>query len=222
MATSQPRGIHNYGVTCYLNAAMQALAACPALVTHLHESQSILELPTERPRTELAKAFRQLVEGLSTGARDSAAPFQPSDLVKLCSEMSITLQQGGQQDAQEFLGALLDALHMQHKRPLIDPELIDLRAKTSSRWRECTGEEWKDEPQLAYEVLACLPDPLTPRAGGTRGSALRVRAAWAWSSPASPRPPVLSSAHSATAVAHTSCSWTLSRGRARAPDAVTH
>jgi len=149
---TQPRGMLNYGATCYLNAAMQALAACPALVRHVHESTPILQLPTERPKTELAIAFSRILEGLSQGGTTSSSAFQPSDLVQSCQGLTLALQGGGQQDAQEFLGALLDALHEHYQRPLTEPELIDLRARVSSRWRECTNEEWKDEAQLAYEA----------------------------------------------------------------------
>ena len=141
----------NHGVTCYLNAAMQALAACPALVGHMRTSAPVLALPHQQ-KSELADAFAHVLEQLCHEDGQSAPPVQPSDLISAARGLTHALSGQGQQDAQEFLCALLDKLHEFHKRPLSEPEIVDLRARLSARWRECTGEEWKDEAQIAYEA----------------------------------------------------------------------
>jgi hypothetical protein len=171
----QPRGMANTrGVTCYLNSAMQALAACPALVHSMREGSSVLDLPgahSNRNR-ELASAFASVLEQLM---QPSSRPIRADELVRASHSLTQAFQDHGQQDAQEFLCALLDALHEEHSRPLCETELMDLRARTSARWHECTGEEWRDEAQLAYEVRLPLPQHADTCLAASARSALPPR-----------------------------------------------
>ena len=150
----QPRGMVNAGVTCYLNSAMQALASCSALAEVLHTANPVLELPTaqHQTKTDLAREFEDVFRKLRKGGKAGARPVQANDFVHAVHGLTRALEGSNQQqDAQEFVCALLDTLHEQLKRPLSVPECDEMSKRLSHRWRECTGEEWKDEAKLAYE-----------------------------------------------------------------------
>jgi hypothetical protein len=150
----QPRGMVNTGVTCYLNSAMQALASCSALAEVLHTASEVLELPTaqHQTKTDLAREFEDVFRLLRNGGQPGARPVQTNDFVHAVHGLTRALEGlHQQQDTQEFVCALLDTLHEQLKRPLSEHELEEMRNRLKRRWRECTGEEWQDEAQLAYE-----------------------------------------------------------------------
>ena len=150
----QPRGMVNAGVTCYLNSAMQALASCSALAEVLHTASEVLELPTaqHQTKTDLAREFEDVFRKLRNGGQPGARPVQTNDFVHAVHGLTRALEGlHQQQDTQEFVCALLDTLHEQLKRPLSVPECDEMSKRLSHRWRECTGEEWKDEAKLAYE-----------------------------------------------------------------------
>jgi hypothetical protein len=144
----------NTGVTCYLNSAMQALASCSALAEVLHTASEVLELPTaqHQTKTDLARQFEDVFQELRNGGQPGARPVQTHDFVLAVHGLTRALEGlHQQQDTQEFVCALLDTLHEQLKRPLSEHELEEMRNRLKRRWRECTGEEWQDEAQLAYE-----------------------------------------------------------------------
>ena len=151
--SGQPRGLVNLGNTCFLNSAVQSLAACRPLLSHLQASQPLLELPaTNKPKgVKLTNAFSSLMFDLRPDERQRQ-PKQPMELVQVARGLTPALEGSGQQDVEEFLNALLDGVHEHLKRPLSDREETDLKARLAQRWRRCTGQEWRDEAKLAYEA----------------------------------------------------------------------
>ncbi|KAL1495283.1 hypothetical protein AB1Y20_017143 [Prymnesium parvum] len=151
-----PRGLVNMGNSCYLNAALQALAHCPALSYYFCSCEPLYSLPPGHAHgdsAELIGAFSQLVlqlRGLS--AADASSALKPFRLMKCARVLLPHFELHAQQDAQELLRALLDGIHEALKRPLSDDELYDYRERLSAQWRECTGLEWRDEAQAAYEA----------------------------------------------------------------------
>ena len=158
----EPRGLINLGNTCFLNSALQALAACRPLLLHIEHSAALLELPSTHKKGErLTAAFAKLLRELHT-RQACAPPLQPSDLVALARTLTPALEGAGQQDVEEFLNALLNGMHEHLKRPLGERELVDLRSRLAARWRRVTGQDWRDEAQLAYEVAGPTPHSHTP------------------------------------------------------------
>ena len=81
------------------------------------------------------------------GGGPSAPPIRTVELVD--AAQGLNHAELDPRDAQEFLAAARRAASSTSGRSR--PGAGDLRAREAARWRECTGEEWKDEAQLAYE-----------------------------------------------------------------------
>ena len=144
-----PRGLVNLGNTCYLNSAVQALAACRPLAEHLEWSLELIKLRTTHKQGQrLTEIFFRMLMDLRPRPSPSQ-PFAPKEMVAVARTLTPALEEiGRQQDAEEFLSALIHGVHEHTKRPLSERELTDLKARLTSRWRRCTGLEWRDEAQV--------------------------------------------------------------------------
>ncbi|XP_043937996.1 ubiquitin carboxyl-terminal hydrolase 10 isoform X2 [Protopterus annectens] len=125
----QPRGLINKGNWCYINATLQALVACPPMY-HLMKSIPMFE-KTERPYTStpMIDSFVRLMNEFSNmplpskpkqqGAADKSikdirpgVPFEPTYIYKLLTVIKSSLsEKGRQEDAEEYLGFILNGLH---------------------------------------------------------------------------------------------------------------
>ncbi|XP_059394492.1 ubiquitin carboxyl-terminal hydrolase 10-like isoform X2 [Carassius carassius] len=138
----QPRGLINKGNWCYINATLQALIACPPMY-HLMKSIPLFA-ETQRPctSTPMMDNFVQLVNEFSnmpvpSKAKQQAAgekimkdlrvgaPFEPTYIYKLLTLIKSSLsEKGRQEDAEEYLGFILNGLHeeMLALKKLISPQ----------------------------------------------------------------------------------------------------
>ncbi|KAK1163522.1 hypothetical protein AOXY_G17023 [Acipenser oxyrinchus oxyrinchus] len=125
----QPRGLINKGNWCYINATLQALIACPPMY-HLMKSIPMFS-ETQRPctSTPMIDNFVRLVNEFSnmpvpSKAKQQAAgdkimkdvrpgiPFEPTYIYTLLTVIKSSLsEKGRQEDAEEFLGFILNGLH---------------------------------------------------------------------------------------------------------------
>ncbi|KAK6480033.1 ubiquitin carboxyl-terminal hydrolase 10 [Huso huso] len=125
----QPRGLINKGNWCYINATLQALIACPPMY-HLMKSIPMFN-ETQRPctSTPMIDNFVRLVNEFSnmpvpSKAKQQAAgdkimkdvrpgiPFEPTYIYTLLTVIKSSLsEKGRQEDAEEFLGFILNGLH---------------------------------------------------------------------------------------------------------------
>lgn len=125
----QPRGLINPSNYCYLNAVLQAVIACPPfciLLCGLAQIMSTLNTNTTpvidglcRFVTDfkLAPANQELTETKSGAKKNKKRvlntnrPIEPTSVHKILSALKSDLRAGRQEDAEEFLGALLNSLN---------------------------------------------------------------------------------------------------------------
>ncbi|KAM4614521.1 ubiquitin carboxyl-terminal hydrolase 10 isoform 2-T2 [Discoglossus pictus] len=124
----QPRGLINKGNWCYINATLQALVACPPMY-HLLKSIPIYT-KVQRPctSTPMIDSFVRLMNEFTnmpvlTKAKQAAgekvvrdirpgAPFEPTYIYRLLTVSKSSLsEKGRQEDAEEYLGFILNGLH---------------------------------------------------------------------------------------------------------------
>lgn len=116
---SPPRGFHNLGNTCFLNATLQCLSHLPTFC------QCIAMLPAANSQTErklsngekfmvFLRSLLRKVHGLDGEPKSS--PYSPKNIVRNISLLGgsnrgYKFRPGRQEDAHEFLVHLLDCLH---------------------------------------------------------------------------------------------------------------
>ncbi|MBN3278828.1 UBP10 hydrolase, partial [Polyodon spathula] len=125
----QPRGLINKGNWCYINATLQALIACPPMY-HLMKSIPMFSEPQRScTSTPMIDNFVRLVNEFSNmpvsskGKQQAAGdkivkdvrpgiPFEPTYIYTLLTVIKSSLsEKGRQEDAEEFLGFILNGLH---------------------------------------------------------------------------------------------------------------
>ncbi|KAK5808010.1 hypothetical protein F5H01DRAFT_67893 [Linnemannia elongata] len=120
-------GLKNLGNTCYMNAALQALAHTPALTQYFQTCEAFIP---ESRRVEYARqknimlvdSFFNFVDSMWSG---KSAIFSPAHLVSDVKKFNDMFQGTSQQDAQEFLRCILDKLHdeLTYPRKYADPNM---------------------------------------------------------------------------------------------------
>ncbi|KAJ8959495.1 hypothetical protein NQ318_022192 [Aromia moschata] len=129
----QPRGLINHSNYCYINSILQALVACPPLYNLLISlAQNISSNEKRKPTPVIdgmcrfVKEFKQLPANMRVNNRRSDGknqkkeqgilintdiPFEPFWIHKMLNGIRTDLIEGRQEDAEEFLGCLLNGLN---------------------------------------------------------------------------------------------------------------
>nr|XP_044991887.1 ubiquitin carboxyl-terminal hydrolase 10 isoform X2 [Jaculus jaculus] len=138
----QPRGLINKGNWCYINATLQALVACPPMYhlmkfiplyskvqrpcTSTPMIDSFVRLMNEFTNMPVPPKPRQVLgEKIVRDIRPGAA-FEPTYIYRLLTVIKSSLsEKGRQEDAEEYLGFILNGLHeeMLSLKKLLSPEL---------------------------------------------------------------------------------------------------
>ncbi|KAM6222953.1 ubiquitin carboxyl-terminal hydrolase 10 [Rhynchocyon petersi] len=136
----QPRGLINKGNWCYINATLQALVACPPMYhlmkfipvysrvqrpcTSTPMIDSFVRLMNEFTNMPVPPKPRQaLGDKIVRDIRPGAA-FEPTYIYRLLTVIKSSLsEKGRQEDAEEYLGFILNGLHeeMLNLKKLISP-----------------------------------------------------------------------------------------------------
>lgn len=128
----QPRGLINRSNYCYINSILQALLACPPMYNLLSDMSKDVtnnkeHIPMISGMSRLVKEFHHLPAGQRVGRRANKSqkkeqncisincdvPFEPKWIHKMLNgkRSDSFVVEGRQEDAEEFLGCLLNGLN---------------------------------------------------------------------------------------------------------------
>ncbi|XP_055002126.1 ubiquitin carboxyl-terminal hydrolase 10 [Sorex araneus] len=137
----QPRGLINRGNWCYINATLQALVACPPMyhlmkVIPLYSQaqrpctstpmiDSFVRLMNEFTNMPVPPKPRQALGDRAVREIRPGAAFEPTYIYRLLTVIKSSLsEKGRQEDAEEYLGFILNGLHeeMLALKKLLSPD----------------------------------------------------------------------------------------------------
>ncbi|XP_006888932.1 PREDICTED: ubiquitin carboxyl-terminal hydrolase 10 [Elephantulus edwardii] len=160
----QPRGLINKGNWCYINATLQALVACPPMY-HLMKFIPVYS-KVQRPctSTPMIDSFVRLMNEFTNMpvppkprqalgdkiVRDirPGAAFEPTYIYRLLTVIKSSLsEKGRQEDAEEYLGFILNGLHeeMLNLKKLISPNTEKLSVSNGPQ-SPLVNDEEQEEP----------------------------------------------------------------------------
>ncbi|XP_044054312.1 uncharacterized protein LOC122877144 isoform X2 [Siniperca chuatsi] len=149
------RGLDNSGNSCYLNAVLQCLCSTVPLVEHLLNHDTRKELA--RSKCRVAEVFVRLLEEMWLGRSSSCAPVEARSV--LCSILP-QFNNYSQQDAQELLLFLLNALHDDLKKVAKRQMRSSMQQQRQDQNRNCATAAGEStivshvfEGQLSYMTL---------------------------------------------------------------------
>nr|CAH7759521.1 unnamed protein product [Callosobruchus chinensis] len=161
----QPRGLLNQSNYCYVNSILQALIACPPMYNMLSGLSLNVNLNEKRKPTPVidgmcrfVREFKQLPANQRVTSRRSDGkntkkdqgimvnpdiPFEPLWIYKMLNGIRTDLIEGRQEDAEEFLGCLLNGLNdeMLELMKLVKTE--DYQSKTIEMNEDDVDKGWQ-------------------------------------------------------------------------------
>lgn len=151
-----PVGLSNLGNTCYMNSALQCLLHVPEIRQYFEHNLHRTELNVDNPLGSgglIARVFAGLVQQVSERGRGAVTPREFKGTVGRYSPMFSGYMQ---QDSQEFVAWLLDALHEDvnriHNKPYTEkPEL-----KAGQPLDELASECWAQHQRRNDSVIVDL------------------------------------------------------------------
>lgn len=155
-------GLNNLGNTCYMNSALQCLVHLPELNNYFLYDLHLRELNRANPlgyKGDIAVAFSGLLHKLFGPA--ARGPVNPRDFKYTAGRHSSVFHGYQQQDSQEFVLWLLDALHedlnrIQNKPYCEKPELKDEDVGNSDAIRRLAELCWEQYKRRNDSVIVDL------------------------------------------------------------------
>lgn len=154
-------GLHNLGNTCYMNSALQCVRSVEELTKYFLTESYINEINKTNVlgfEGRVASAYGGLLREIYEESRGSVSPRDFKATVGRCRP---TFSGWSQQDSQEFLGFLLDALQEDlsrvKKKPYIEkPDSTDDMINNPAAIKEMADEVWDITCRRDDSVIADL------------------------------------------------------------------
>ncbi|PHH72855.1 hypothetical protein CDD80_4211 [Ophiocordyceps camponoti-rufipedis] len=154
-------GLHNLGNTCYMNSALQCVRSVEELSKYFLTESHLPEINEANVlgfQGKLAMAYGNLLREIYEEGRNAVSPRDFKATVGRCRP---TFSGWGQQDSQEFLGFLLDALQEDlsrvKKKPYIaKPDSTDDMINNPEAIRRMAAEVWDITRRRDDSVIADL------------------------------------------------------------------
>ncbi|XP_027629246.1 ubiquitin carboxyl-terminal hydrolase 10 [Tupaia chinensis] len=160
----QPRGLINKGNWCYINATLQALVACPPMYhlmkfiplyskvqrpcTSTPMIDSFVRLMNEFTNMPVPPKPRQALGDKTVRDIRPGAAFEPTYIYRLLTVIKSSLsEKGRQEDAEEYLGFILNGLHeeMLNLKKLLSPSNEKLPVSNGPKSHSVSEEEQEEQ-----------------------------------------------------------------------------
>ncbi|PHH71884.1 hypothetical protein CDD82_6287 [Ophiocordyceps australis] len=154
-------GLHNLGNTCYMNSALQCVRSVEELTKYFLSESYLTEINETNVlgyEGRVASAYGSLLAEVYEQGKSSVSPRDFKSTVGRCRP---TFSGWGQQDTQEFLGFLLDALQEDlsriKKKPYIEkPDSTDDMINNPDAIRKMADQVWDITRRRDDSVIADL------------------------------------------------------------------
>ncbi|KAL1305868.1 hypothetical protein AAFC00_004018 [Neodothiora populina] len=152
-------GLTNLGNTCYMNSALQCISRVEELALYFLHSNFKKDINPSNPLGyggRMAKAYADLLTGLYAPGATSA--FRPNQFKSALASAQPMFSGYGQQDSQEFLSFLVDALHEDlnriQKKPYIENPDSDDSTVHDPEAIKALGQTYQDNHRLRNDSVA--------------------------------------------------------------------
>ncbi|KAI9706753.1 MAG: CSN-associated deubiquitinating enzyme Ubp12 [Bogoriella megaspora] len=151
-------GLTNLGNTCYMNSALQCMRSVEELSMYFMTERYKDELNTNNPlgyNGEIAKTYASFIASVFG---DSAGSFTPRQIKGVIGKCQPLFSGYGQQDSQEFLSFLLDAIHEDlnriHKKPYMENPESDDKTVNDTEAIKALGERFRENHRKRNDSVA--------------------------------------------------------------------
>ncbi|KAG8624387.1 hypothetical protein KVT40_007454 [Elsinoe batatas] len=151
-------GLQNLGNTCYMNSALQCISRIEELAWFFLSNKWKQEINGDNPlgyHGNMARAYADFLAGLH---KEGQGTFTPRQFKNALANAQPMFSGYGQQDSQEFLSFLVDALHEDlnriHKKPYLENPDSDDRKVHDPNYITELGEKYRENHRARNNSIA--------------------------------------------------------------------